>query len=265
MNNKNENDKPIVSSFGATEILPHVFPINQNRNINKSTNIKEEDDFFSDNIILNVINNLSIPIILFWALFLLFVGFGVFQEVYTALLSLTSIYILIDRKNIVLAKISMDTPFHGSNITKLRNIFYYLSIPVLFLNVLYFTIFFIIHDGYQPFLLVILIGLGIFILIYKPEWIRMPVYYVKRMINSISFKIYHKTQLYECTYCGTRIQVGQISCSNCGENIKVCSICKLPLKKEDQIIQCRHCLQYFHKPHWMKWINKGKSCPVCKK
>lgn len=42
-----------------------------------------------------------------------------------------------------------------------------------------------------------------------------------------------------------------------------CSICKLNLRKKQQIVQCNKCLNLFHKKHLEDWLEKKDSCPVC--
>ncbi len=45
---------------------------------------------------------------------------------------------------------------------------------------------------------------------------------------------------------------------------KICSICKLAVRKKQQIVQCNKCLNIFHKKHLEEWLEKKDSCPVCK-
>jgi hypothetical protein len=44
----------------------------------------------------------------------------------------------------------------------------------------------------------------------------------------------------------------------------VCMICKLPLKKNQQIVQCPMCQSLFHQEHIREWLRMKKQCPVCR-
>lgn len=44
---------------------------------------------------------------------------------------------------------------------------------------------------------------------------------------------------------------------------KKCSICKLDLRKKQQIVQCSKCLALFHHDHLSNWLEKNNNCPVC--
>lgn len=42
-----------------------------------------------------------------------------------------------------------------------------------------------------------------------------------------------------------------------------CPICKLQLRKEEKIIQCKTCHSLFHKKHLIDWLTEHTDCPVC--
>lgn len=42
-----------------------------------------------------------------------------------------------------------------------------------------------------------------------------------------------------------------------------CSICKLELRKNQDILQCPECQALFHKEHLIDWLETKKDCPVC--
>jgi hypothetical protein len=43
----------------------------------------------------------------------------------------------------------------------------------------------------------------------------------------------------------------------------ICMVCKLFLKKGDDILQCPVCERLYHKNHLLEWIRKHNNCPVC--
>ncbi|NHJ32087.1 MAG: hypothetical protein FK732_04425 [Asgard group archaeon] len=47
------------------------------------------------------------------------------------------------------------------------------------------------------------------------------------------------------------------------ENEK-CMISKLEIKNDDVILQCPFCSSYFIKKYLVEWVEKNKTCPVCK-
>jgi hypothetical protein len=46
---------------------------------------------------------------------------------------------------------------------------------------------------------------------------------------------------------------------------KICSICKLEIKDQQELLQCIWCNNLFHKEHLHKWLEVEKTCPVCKR
>lgn len=42
-----------------------------------------------------------------------------------------------------------------------------------------------------------------------------------------------------------------------------CSICKLRLKKNDDVLSCPQCESLFHKEHLVRWLKEIPECPVC--
>lgn len=42
-----------------------------------------------------------------------------------------------------------------------------------------------------------------------------------------------------------------------------CMISKLPIKPEDDVVQCMNCNSYFIKGYLIKWLKDNKNCPVC--
>ena len=69
---------------------------------------------------------------------------------------------------------------------------------------------------------------------------------------------------YKCTNCNAPVKLGQEKCENCSQEIKQCSICKLPIKKDQEVSTCEHCLYPPHKNQWDQWVTMKHPCPVCK-
>ncbi len=45
----------------------------------------------------------------------------------------------------------------------------------------------------------------------------------------------------------------------------LCMICKLSLRKNQEIIKCPFCHSYFHSEHLQEWLQIADDCPVCNK
>ena len=86
-------------------------------------------------------------------------------------------------------------------------------------------------------------------------------------VQSISIRIQKTTSSigkYKCTNCNKPLKLGQAQCENCSQEVKHCSICKLPIKNDQQISTCSKCLYPAHTNHWNQWIRMNNNCPVCK-
>ena len=44
---------------------------------------------------------------------------------------------------------------------------------------------------------------------------------------------------------------------------KLCAICKLPIRKGQEISICPYCESIFHKEHLSDWLELADDCPVC--
>ena len=44
---------------------------------------------------------------------------------------------------------------------------------------------------------------------------------------------------------------------------KCCVICKLDLRKRQEVWKCPYCVALFHKEHFKDWISNNSYCPVC--
>ena len=69
---------------------------------------------------------------------------------------------------------------------------------------------------------------------------------------------------YKCTNCGESLKLGQEQCEKCSQEVKQCSICKLPIKKDQQVSTCTHCMYPAHTNHWDQWMRMNNRCPICK-
>lgn len=45
----------------------------------------------------------------------------------------------------------------------------------------------------------------------------------------------------------------------------LCMVCKLPFRKNQEILICPFCQSYFHKQHLLEWLQIADDCPVCNK
>ncbi|OLS18463.1 MAG: hypothetical protein HeimC3_49330 [Candidatus Heimdallarchaeota archaeon LC_3] len=73
-----------------------------------------------------------------------------------------------------------------------------------------------------------------------------------------------KLGIYKCPQCFSKIILTSKTCSNCNTDLKVCSICKLPIQNNNMISNCKECSHSFHQNHYDQWIRLNKVCPVCR-
>lgn len=88
-----------------------------------------------------------------------------------------------------------------------------------------------------------------------------------KALQSISIKIQKSASVigkYKCSNCNAPLKLGEERCENCSEEIRQCSICKLPIKKDQEISVCSHCQYPAHTNHWKQWIGMNHPCPICK-
>lgn len=85
-------------------------------------------------------------------------------------------------------------------------------------------------------------------------------------VQSISIRIQKTTSSigrYRCQNCKSPLKLGQEHCENCSQEVKHCSICKLPIKKDQEVTICESCQYPAHTNHWNQWIGMNKHCPIC--
>jgi len=71
-------------------------------------------------------------------------------------------------------------------------------------------------------------------------------------------------KLYLCPYCGVELTKDAKYCSNpkCSRQIFKCSICFRFIKPEE-LVNCPKCGIPAHEQHFLEWVRKTGSCPVC--
>ena len=85
-------------------------------------------------------------------------------------------------------------------------------------------------------------------------------------LQTISIRIQKTTSSfgrYKCQKCHAPLKLGQETCENCNNQVKHCSICKLPIKEGQEVSTCPHCQYPAHTNHWSQWIRMRDTCPVC--
>ncbi len=71
-------------------------------------------------------------------------------------------------------------------------------------------------------------------------------------------------KLYLCPYCGVELDKDAKYCSNpkCSRQIFKCSIC-FRFIRPDELVNCPKCGIPAHEQHFLEWVKKTGSCPVC--
>lgn len=70
--------------------------------------------------------------------------------------------------------------------------------------------------------------------------------------------------LQKCKSCEDTQSILIRTCTNCGEALPHCNICKRGFVEKDQIIPCPECDNPFHRTHLIAQVQSSGSCPVCK-
>ncbi|MGC9780367.1 MAG: hypothetical protein HZR80_14060 [Candidatus Heimdallarchaeota archaeon] len=71
------------------------------------------------------------------------------------------------------------------------------------------------------------------------------------------------TSRFTCFYCGEALSLEDKICLYCFQSPLHCSVCKLPINKDELISQCPKCGVYSHKDHLDAWIRTQNKCPSC--
>lgn len=68
--------------------------------------------------------------------------------------------------------------------------------------------------------------------------------------------------LFLCPHCGVEIKKDATFCPNCHEDVFKCAICFRFIKNQD-LVKCPKCNATAHEQHFLEWVKKTGSCPVC--
>lgn len=68
--------------------------------------------------------------------------------------------------------------------------------------------------------------------------------------------------LYLCPYCGVEVRKEATYCSKCLNQIFKCAIC-FRFIKPNELVHCPKCNATAHEQHFLEWVKKTGSCPVC--
>lgn len=66
-----------------------------------------------------------------------------------------------------------------------------------------------------------------------------------------------------CFWCDYPIDINAINCENCGNEILKCTVCRLPIDKNDKIGLCSLCETKGHLIHLQEWVKINGKCPNC--
>ncbi|HUU77476.1 MAG TPA: hypothetical protein VMX55_03970 [candidate division Zixibacteria bacterium] len=66
-----------------------------------------------------------------------------------------------------------------------------------------------------------------------------------------------------CYFCDFPIENHAEFCSNCGNKITYCNVCKLPISFGDKVGMCDLCETKGHFSHLFEWVKINGSCPHC--
>ncbi|MFX0116546.1 MAG: hypothetical protein ACFFB3_18505 [Candidatus Hodarchaeota archaeon] len=86
---------------------------------------------------------------------------------------------------------------------------------------------------------------------------------IQRSTATISQK--EPTITFKCPDCKAILTSERAeTCSDCGASIPHCSVCKLPVGKEETIATCPSCEMVAHFDHLQEWLHIQPKCPHCK-
>jgi hypothetical protein len=71
------------------------------------------------------------------------------------------------------------------------------------------------------------------------------------------------TNKHSCFYCSQPIDTSNKKCPHCGKEVISCSVCKLPISKNDSIVECPKCHTKAHLAHLFEWLKSKGTCPHC--
>ncbi|MFX1299116.1 MAG: zinc-ribbon domain-containing protein [Promethearchaeota archaeon] len=68
--------------------------------------------------------------------------------------------------------------------------------------------------------------------------------------------------LYLCPHCGVELKKDSNFCSKCLNDVHKCAIC-FRFIKPNELVKCPKCGIPCHEQHFLEWVKKTGSCPVC--
>lgn len=68
--------------------------------------------------------------------------------------------------------------------------------------------------------------------------------------------------LYLCPHCGVELDKDATYCKTCNEDVFKCAIC-FRFVRPDELVNCPKCSIAAHEQHFLEWVKKTGSCPVC--
>mgnify|MGYP000100088845 CR=1 FL=1 len=68
--------------------------------------------------------------------------------------------------------------------------------------------------------------------------------------------------LFLCPHCGAELKKDAKFCPKCLNDVYKCSIC-FRFIKNDELVKCPKCDAPAHERHFLEWVKKTGSCPVC--
>ncbi len=71
------------------------------------------------------------------------------------------------------------------------------------------------------------------------------------------------TRKFPCFHCNSPITLDEKICPKCKKEVPHCSICKLPIKRREDMGQCPKCETHCHLEHLKTWIEIRMKCPTC--
>ena len=66
-----------------------------------------------------------------------------------------------------------------------------------------------------------------------------------------------------CYHCGSILDKNHNYCSECGEKILICPICKQVIQFGDLTGSCLYCNHDYHYSHFAEWLKVQGKCAIC--
>lgn len=72
------------------------------------------------------------------------------------------------------------------------------------------------------------------------------------------------TKLMDCPGCGRALYREVTFCPFCGSKMEKCTVCKLIIEKDQEIVRCPYCNGLAHKDHILEYVKVKGRCPSCR-